>query len=266
MNNSSFIHDFFVISTLPRLFSQGNQDQIIRHIINNIDIGNDKYCIEIGYDSNTLTGGGGANTTDLIQNYGWDSLLLDGSFENSSINLYKHFLTPENICSIFEQYNVPVNFGYLSLDIDSTDLWVLDKILDKYKPKFYSVEYNLNIPMEYAITFPNDPSETWQGDKCFGASLKCFDILSKKYGYSFVFAMNFNKTGGHDAFFIRNDLIQNVNAPKIEDFSYVVSSLHNNCISGRHELMLDYEVFLKTNDVKISQKAALDVTKQYIAN
>lgn len=180
--------------------------------------------------------------------------------------MYKHFLTTDNICNIFEKYNVPIEVGYLSIDVDSTDLWLLDKILQKYKPCFYSVEYNLNLPIDTAITFPNDPLETWQRDKMFGASLKCFDIVAKKYGYSFVYAMDFKKSGGHDAFFIRNDLIENCNIPKISDFTHVQTSLHDNCKSGRHTLMLDYEVFLQTNNLEISRNSALEITNKYIAN
>ena len=251
---------------MPRIYSQGTQDQIIRLLINNIAISDNKYCVEIGYDSNTLTGGCGANTTDLIVNYGWNSLLLTADFENPSINLYNHFLTPDNVCLIFEQYNVPIELDYLSIDIDSTDLWVLDKILEKYKPKFYSVEYNLNVPIDYAITFPNDSTEVWQRDKMFGASLKCFDILAQKYDYSLVFAMDFNKSGGHDAFFMRNDLINNFNIPKITDFKHVFQPLHTKCTTGRHKLMMDYEVFLGTNNVVASQEAGLPITELYIAN
>ena len=85
-----------------KIYSQGKQDGVIEYIIQNIKI-NNKFCVEFGYDSVSLTeGGGGPNTTNLILNHKWDYLLLDGSNENVDIKLYRHFLTKDNICEIFE--------------------------------------------------------------------------------------------------------------------------------------------------------------------
>ena len=116
-----------------KIYSQGKQDGIIEYILKNIEIKN-KFCIEFGYNSNSLTEGSGPNTTNLIINHGWDKLLLDGDFSNEEINLHSHFLTEDNICEIFEKYNVPLEPGYISIDVDSTDLWLMNSILQKYKP------------------------------------------------------------------------------------------------------------------------------------
>ena len=117
------------------IYSQGKQDGIIEYIINNIEIKN-KICIEFGYDSNNLTGGCGPNTPNLILNHNWDYLLLDGNHNNEKINLHKHFLTKDNICDIFKKYNVPLEPGYISIDVDSTDLWLMNAILQNTNPRF----------------------------------------------------------------------------------------------------------------------------------
>lgn len=247
-----------------KIYSQGKQDGIIEYIINNIKIKN-KFCVEFGYDSNTLTGGGGPNTTNLILNYKWDYLLLDGSNENKNINLYCHYLTPENICEIFEKYNVPLEPGYISIDVDSTDLWIMESILKKYKPSFLSVEFNPNFPIDYAITYPKYDKKGWIGDKIFGASLKALNIVGINNNYALVYAGVFNKSLNHDAFFVRNDLIVNcIGRPSLEDFRFTYTQIHPPCTTERYKIMLDYEEFLLTNDIIKSQQKAYDNSKKYL--
>lgn len=108
----------------------------------------------------------------MIKNLGWRGLLFDGANENKGINLYREFITADNIISIFDKYEAPIEPDYISIDIDSCDLWVFKSILTKYKPLLISVEYNSHLLIDCSITFPNDPNERWQGDCIHGASLK----------------------------------------------------------------------------------------------
>lgn len=248
-----------------KIFSQGTQDGIIEYIINNIEIVN-KYCIEFGYDSTSLTGGGGPNTTNLILNHNWDYLLLDGSQENKNINLHRHYLTPENICEIFEKHNVPLEPGYISIDVDSTDLWLMNSILKIYKPSFLSVEFNSNIPIDYAITFPPSDKSGWLYDKVYGASLKALKIVGNTYNYTLIYAGYFKKSLNHDAFFVRNDLIVNCSGrPILEDFRFTYCPIHPPCKTDRYKIMIDYEDFLLTNDIIKSQEKALNISKLYLS-
>ena len=234
-----------------KIYSNGGQDGIIEYIISNIDIEN-KFCVEFGYDSVSLTGGCGPNCGNLVKNQKWENLFLGDNYENKEINLYKHFLTTDNIVDIFKKYDVPINLGYLSIDVDSTDLWLTDKLLAIYKPSFFSVEFNPNIPLEYAITVPNDPKFRWGGDKIFGCSLKCLDIISKKYNYSLVYAGQYDRDGHHDAFFVRNDLIkpeEKKYIPKLHDFNNVIVGIHKRCTNDQYKICLDYESNLKVNNI-----------------
>ena len=247
-----------------KIYSQGKQDGIIEYIIKNIKIKN-KYCIEFGYDSNTLYGGCGPNTTNLIINYNWDKLLLDGKYNNKDINLHTHFLTENNICNIFKKYNVPLEPGYISIDVDSIDLWLMNAVLQKYKPSFLSVEMNSNIPIDYAITFPKNDNKGWVGDKIYGASLKALNIVAEKYNYQLVYAGNVTISKNHDAFFVRNDLITNCDRrPTLQDFRFTYSQLHRKCIDDRYKIMLDYEEYIKTNDIARSQLKANNISKKYL--
>ncbi len=88
-------------------------------------------------------------------------------YENTNINLFSHYLTEDNICEIFKKYDIPFEPGYISIDVDSTDLWLTNAILKNYRPCFYSVEFNPNFPIDYAITFPKSDDKGWLGDKIF---------------------------------------------------------------------------------------------------
>lgn len=242
---------------LKKIHSQSNQDGIIQHIITHITIEN-KFCVEFGYNSDKLEGGTGANTTYLIKNNNWDYLLLDGDYENKLINLHAHYLTKDNICDIFEKYKVPKNLGYLSIDVDSIDLWLLDAILSGgYRPSFFSTEYNQHFPLHCVITC--SPDYKWEGDRVYGASLKAFIIVATKHNYTLVYA---GKHGNCDAFFIRNDLIGDATLPKTNNNYH--SFFHSLCTSDSYKTMLDYENYIKTNDIEESKIVSSNVVYKYM--
>ena len=65
-----------------------------------------------------------------------DSLLMDGGYEDSSINLKKVMFWPDNILELFTKYKVRREFDLLSVDMDSYDWWILEKILiGGYRPR-----------------------------------------------------------------------------------------------------------------------------------
>lgn len=106
-----------------------------------------RYFVEFGFDAREYEASMGANTASLHKQ-GWDGLLLDRQFENSKINLHKELVTPSNIVGILEKYNVPYDVDYISIDIDSVDVFVFFAILQsKYRPAVISSEYNCLLPL-----------------------------------------------------------------------------------------------------------------------
>ena len=68
------------------------------------------------------------------------SLLMDGDNENPEINLKKVMFWPDNIVQLFEDYQVRREFDLLSVDMDSYDWWILEKILEAgYRPRVISM-------------------------------------------------------------------------------------------------------------------------------
>lgn len=113
-------------------FSQAGQDGVLDAILDMIGITAEPFYVEVGYNAPHLTSG--SNTLHLHERGGWRGLLIDGEHQNKSINLHAHFVTHDNIESIFDQHKVPLEPDYVSIDIDSIDVWVARSLLkSKYR-------------------------------------------------------------------------------------------------------------------------------------
>jgi hypothetical protein len=183
-----------------KVYSQGSQDGIIQSIFENIGVTN-KFCVEFGFNAPTLIGGSGPNTARLILEDNWNGLLLDGYYENKEINLHKEFLIPENIGDVFKKYSTPIEPDYISIDVDSIDLWLMKALLTHgYRPRVISSEYNANYPLGYSYTVKLGTNHI--GDMIYGASLTALNKVAEEFNYSLIAVETHS-----DLFFIRNDLL-----------------------------------------------------------
>lgn len=184
----------FTSNHQSNLTSQGGQDGALEYIFHHIGTTN-KFYVEFGFDGNSFEGGGGSNTFHLYKR-GWTGLLMDGNHENVSINLRKEFVSEDNIIGLFHKYEVVHEPDYVSVDMDSSDLWVAQKILTHIKPRVLTAEYNCNFHWPLAITHTNHG--TWQGYGDHGASLGAYALLAQQTGYVIVDVVN-----GLDVIFVR---------------------------------------------------------------
>lgn len=127
-----------------KVHSQTMQDGVLEAIFEHIGTTN-KYYVEFGFDADSFEGSIGSNTRNLY-GQGWTGLLMDGGYENASINLHKEFLTDRNIVELFDKYLVPRAPDYVSIDVDSCDIWILLQLTKAYRPRVITVEYNSNFP------------------------------------------------------------------------------------------------------------------------
>jgi hypothetical protein len=162
-----------------------------------------KYFVEFGVES-----GYECNTRILREKLGYDGLMMDGGYENSSINLRKEWITTENIIDLFVKHEVPKLFDVLSVDLDMFDWFILQKIFESgnYKPRIVIVEtnptlcyehhdiyYNINeysavnsVPL--TVLHPRMTNQTtWDGTRYAGANPKAFQLLAEMYGYEVVY-------------------------------------------------------------------------------
>lgn len=202
-----------------KIYSQRGQDGIIEFIFNNIGITN-KFCVEFGFNTTDLTGGSGANVARLILEDNWTFLLLDRDYENLNINLHKELLTFENIGDIFKKHSVPQSPDYVSIDVDSIDLWLFKGILMAgYRPRLISVEYNCRFLITASATVK--PNATWGDDDVFGASLLALQKVAEEFGYHLIYVES-----ECDAFFIRDDIVPgNTNILNFAKFTMAKSLL-----------------------------------------
>lgn len=215
-----------------KVYSQMGQDGIIEFIFKNIGVTN-KFCVEFGFNSIDLIGGSGANVARLVLEEGWTSLLLDSDNENLSINLHKELLTFENIGDVFKKYLVPQNPDYVSIDVDSIDLWLLKgMLLADFRPRLISVEYNSNFPINVSATV--NLGTKWNNDAAYGASLLALNCVAEEFGYHLICVERVL-----DLFFIRNDLV--AGKSNLLDFSkFTGIRSHNPPNKERMKSLIEY--------------------------
>ena len=128
-----------------RAQSQGQQDRVLAQLFAALGTTH-RYAVEIGFNSNEYAGGSGANTYALHR-AGWRTLLLDGAFgPNAAINLHRAFVTSANAPALLRAKGAPHAPDYVSIDIDSADVWLMQSIARELRPRVISVEYNAHFP------------------------------------------------------------------------------------------------------------------------
>ena len=254
--------DYAILNKM--IYSQYNQDGILEYIFSKINMSNKPYCVEFGCNNLNLFSRKNANIANLIKKYNFNYIQFDGKYEKKEINLYKEYLTSDNIVHTFKKYNIPLDVDYVSIDVDSIDLWLFDALLKEYKPKVISCEYNCSFPLDYAISCTNEPFE-WQCNRRHGASLKSLDLIGKLYNYSLCFV-----AGPQDGFFIRNDLIKGCKIPELKSFTKVWGFSNKGPPPVKNisliNKFIDIEHYLKTKNKEESIKKAEPIVRKYIYN
>ena len=199
-----------------RVHSQFEEDGILLYIFSLIGTTN-KRSIEIG-----ASDGRECNTANFILYHGWRGLLLDGSEKfvkrgkkffaghpNAVLNqpVFIHsWITKDNINNIIEDAGFAGEIDLLSVDIDSTDYYIMDAI-DSANPRVIICEIHSGIPITEALTIPYSDSH-FAMDKPYpevlfrSLSMAAADKLLTKKGYRLIGAHKF----GFNVIFMRNDV------------------------------------------------------------
>jgi hypothetical protein len=240
-------------------YSQGGQEGILDAIFHHVPVANaPPSCVEFGFNAESLAGGSGSNVARLVLERGWRPLLFDDIRENAAIGLRREAITPANAVDVFRRWHVPRTPDYVSIDIDSTDLWVFRALLPCYRASVYSVEYNSHFPLEATITFADEPAGRWQGDRGYGASLGALTAVAGEHGYSLVAVEPML-----DAFFVRDDLLEDGSgrlALELDHWRSMTSLTHHAAIvdPSRVDSFVDYRVWRETGDPAAARSAAAE--------
>jgi hypothetical protein len=159
-------------------------------------------------------GSGFENNTAFLLSQGWTGFWIDGNrrflgalrnrndLPKECLKWLVASITRENVVDLFEKLGVPEEFDLLSLDIDQNTFYVWEG-LQSFRPRVVVVEYNAAIPPDVNWKVSYRPTHSWNHTQNFGASLKAFEILGRRFGYSLVGC----EFVGANAFFVRNDSI-----------------------------------------------------------
>jgi len=103
------------------------------------------------------------------------------SFKMDNFNIVNGFATPDNVLDILSDIG-DGEIGFLDIDIDGYDYFVVEKILTKYKPKLICCEINEKIPPPIKFTVLYSEDYSWDGSHFFGVSLcKLHDLMKEDY-------------------------------------------------------------------------------------
>lgn len=194
-----------------RVFSGNGQDGILLYLLTILGIKHYK-IIDIGCGNGIL-----GNSGNLIINHGFHALLIDGDEEslergkafyaklqliyNNHPQFIKAFLTKENVNSIISNSLPEDEVDILSIDIDSVDLYILDKIICT-RPRIIVLEFNNAWGPKDSKSVPYQDGFTreWVDGLLYGsASLAAFNKILKAKGYWLVGC----DSSGFDAYFLR---------------------------------------------------------------
>ena len=121
---------------IPQVVSQGKQDSRLEFLFEELHIRRGSF-VEFG-----CPGLQGANTAALEAS-GWRGVRFDGQHQNIRQRIYKHWISTDTIVPLFRRYGVDREVDYVSIDIDSADIWIFEAIVQGgYRPKVFTVEYN----------------------------------------------------------------------------------------------------------------------------
>lgn len=195
-----------------KVFSQWGEDGIIQYLVRNIP-NIKKQFIEFGIEDFFE-----ANCRFLLMKDFWEGFVIDGSQDNlyslrNSYYYWRHqlvdccsFITKDNICDLLSKSNFDKDLGIISVDIDGIDYYVFEA-LSEWTPAIYIFEYNSLFGKDLPVTVPYDAAFTRNtahySNQYWGASLPAFHHLATLRGYSLVGT----NTAGNNAFYVRNDLL-----------------------------------------------------------
>lgn len=172
-------------------FSNLDEQSAIDGYLRDLKI-NEGYCVDIAA-SDGIT----MSNTYALYRKGWsglavefDSIKFSRLAENyanfQGVNLSKCMVTPLNIVSLLQAHGAPANFDFLNLDIDGYEYFVLEKLLEAFRPKLICVEINEKIPPPIKFTVKWDKNYVWASDHFYGQSLSQLNILIELHNYALV--------------------------------------------------------------------------------
>jgi hypothetical protein len=184
------------------VYSQNKEDEIIDYIFEKIGT-TDKFFVEFGTGADASE----CNTRFLREQKGWKGVMWDlGATDTPDIGLFKERISKDNIVQLFEKYNVPIEFDFLSIDIDFNDWHIWREIGKVYKPRVVCIEYNFQYSPYDDVVVEYDeeggpPNKYGKLTSYTQGSMLAYTRLAHYLGYKLICS----DEKGINLFFSRND-------------------------------------------------------------
>lgn len=195
-----------------KVYSQNDEDGIIAELFRRIGGGSTfmEIGVQTGVECNSL----------LLLLSGWRGTWVEGSTRYAAaaeqslggrsfadrFKLIEAFVRRDNIRALYDEtcgFLGVDNVDFFSLDIDGTDVHVLETLLGSgARPRALCLEYQAKFPPPVSLTIRYGDAHVWDGSDYMGSSLQAFVDMLQPRGYRLV-ACNIP---GVNAFFVREDL------------------------------------------------------------
>jgi hypothetical protein len=178
--------------SLKGSFSNFNEDRILeKYIRERLPANHTRVAVDIGAGDGIRR----SNTFSLFSD-GWKGLGVEYDAQKfyKLAKAYRYYpnvfacrclVTPGNIVSLLEAYEIEQDFSVLNLDIDSYDYWVLDAVLGRFRPRIVMTEINEKIPPPIKFVVKFDPRFQLT-HHFFGYSIMSLAELCERHGYALV--------------------------------------------------------------------------------
>ena len=253
-----------------KVYSQNGEDGILDYFLNCLNIDKPKF-VEIGIGDYSE-----CNSRFIFERTSPKGLVID-CIENlkkkvsrnaklwkGDLKIINEKINSNNIIEILNNNSFLDELDLFSLDIDSTDYWVLKKMPNNFS-KIAIIEYNSVFGPDLKITVPNidnfNRNEYHFSNLCFGASLRAIIDLMEEKNFKFV-GTNLARC---NAFFILEKYLDKINVeiPNKNNLSnHTDSNIREsrdqsgklNYISGDERIKSIYECdIIDLNDNKIKK-------------
>lgn len=203
-----------------RHFSQGGEDGAVAFLL--ARLGNrvrlSRFFVEFGaWDGIHLS-----NTYALAKLHHFSGLYIEGDAERfkqlqgnfadhkniGCVNKYVEIDGRNSLQNLFDEYKVPIDFDFLSIDIDGNDYQVWRSLID-HKPKIVVIE--MNIRVKPGIFEVNDPESAFEWG-ISGSSISSLCALASNKGYALISCV------GCNAIYIRCDLLLHLRLAPINEY------------------------------------------------
>lgn len=185
-------------------FSQNGEDGIIEHLTELMDIRRGVFA-EVG------AGDGRQNCTRQLAERGWEGVWIEGDPDladaarslslDGRVGIVDSRVDEGNVVRLLRQAGTPTELDVLSIDIDSGNYQVTERVLQEFSPRLLVVEVNGEHRWDWVQT--RRTNEEWDRSWNYGASLGAYSRLAGSCGYRLVGC----DSVGVNAFFVRTDMV-----------------------------------------------------------